>query len=180
VTKKYVALARVSSREPAARRVFPRHPRGCLAALRRAYGRNHRQAVQDCGDCHQARRAAGLQGVAGLRQEARGRIDRLCCSTRWTAPPATSVDYVELERLESEHDLAFISVSQPTENTPAGRMQRRMLASMASFYTETTVMRLFEKALGASRRKGWYVGHAPWMAIRNVRIDGRALWRLIR
>ena len=45
-------------------------------------------------------------------------------------------DYVELERLESECGVQFISVSQPTENTPAGRMQRRMLASMASFYTE--------------------------------------------
>jgi DNA invertase Pin-like site-specific DNA recombinase len=45
-------------------------------------------------------------------------------------------DYVELERLESECGIRFISVSQPTENTPAGRMRRRMLASMASFYTE--------------------------------------------
>jgi len=44
-------------------------------------------------------------------------------------------DYVELERLKSECGLQFISVSQPTENTPAGRLQRRMLASMASFYT---------------------------------------------
>src|SRR6266568_4166509 len=40
-------------------------------------------------------------------------------------------DYVELERLESEQGIPFISVSQPTEHTPAGRMQRRMLASMA-------------------------------------------------
>ena len=45
-------------------------------------------------------------------------------------------DYVDLERLESDYGVPFISVSQPTENTPAGRMQRRMLASMASFYTE--------------------------------------------
>ena len=30
-------------------------------------------------------------------------------------------DYVELERLESEYELPFISVSQPTESTPAGR-----------------------------------------------------------
>jgi site-specific DNA recombinase len=45
-------------------------------------------------------------------------------------------DYVELERLESEYDLPFISVSQPTESTPAGRMMRRTLANMASFYTE--------------------------------------------
>ena len=44
-------------------------------------------------------------------------------------------DYVELERLESEYGLPFISVSQQTDNNPAGRMMRRSLANMASFYT---------------------------------------------
>ena len=29
-------------------------------------------------------------------------------------------DYVELERLESEYDVPFISVSQPTDSNPAG------------------------------------------------------------
>lgn len=70
-------------------------------------------------------------------------------------------DYVELERLESEYDLQFISVSQPTENTPAGRMQRRMLASMASFYTEQQSLDVKD---GLSRRvqNGLFVGKAPF------------------
>ena len=34
-------------------------------------------------------------------------------------------DYVELERLESEYQVPFISVSQPTDSNPAGRMMRR-------------------------------------------------------
>src|SRR4030067_2275505 len=34
-------------------------------------------------------------------------------------------DYVELERLETDHGIAVIYVAQPTENSPAGRMQRR-------------------------------------------------------
>jgi DNA invertase Pin-like site-specific DNA recombinase len=37
------------------------------------------------------------------------------------------VDYVELERLESEYNVPFISASQPTESSPAGRMMRRIL-----------------------------------------------------
>src|SRR5207247_515026 len=45
-------------------------------------------------------------------------------------------DYVELERLESEYDVPFISISQQTDNNPAGRMMRRTLANMASFFTE--------------------------------------------
>ncbi|MEP0843487.1 MAG: recombinase family protein [Phycisphaerae bacterium] len=82
-------------------------------------------------------------------------------------------DYVELERLESEYDLPFISVSQPTENTPAGRMMRRTLANMASFYTEQQSVDVRE---GLSRRvqEGWFVGLAPY-GYRNVRKDGRGI-----
>lgn len=43
---------------------------------------------------------------------------------------------VELERLEVEHGLKVVYVTQPTENTPADRMMRRTLANRASFYTE--------------------------------------------
>jgi site-specific DNA recombinase len=83
------------------------------------------------------------------------------------------IDYVELERLESECDLRFISVSQPTENTPAGRMQRRVLASMASFYTEQQSLDVRE---GLARRvqNGLFVSRPPF-GYRNVRIDGRSI-----
>jgi site-specific DNA recombinase len=82
-------------------------------------------------------------------------------------------DYVELERLESEYNLPFISVSQPTENTPAGRMMRRTLANMASFYTEQQSVDVRE---GLSRRvkEGWFIGLAPY-GYRNVRKDGRGI-----
>ncbi|GIK15218.1 MAG: serine recombinase [Planctomycetota bacterium] len=82
-------------------------------------------------------------------------------------------DYVELERLESEYGLAFVSVSQPTENNPAGRMMRRTLANMASFYTEQQSVDVRE---GLARRvqEGWFVGKAPY-GYRNVRKDGRCV-----
>ena len=82
-------------------------------------------------------------------------------------------DYVELERLESECGVEFISVSQPTENTPAGRMQRRMLASMASFYTEQQSIDVKE---GIARRVacGLFPGRPPYGYV-NVRIDGRSI-----
>ncbi|WP_254512479.1 recombinase family protein [Anatilimnocola floriformis] len=82
-------------------------------------------------------------------------------------------DYVELERLESEYDLPFISVSQPTECTPAGRMMRRTLANMASFFTEQQSVDVRE---GLARRvqEGWFVGKAPY-GYRNLRKDGRGI-----
>lgn len=82
-------------------------------------------------------------------------------------------DYVELERLESEYNLPFISISQPTENTPAGRMMRRTLANMASFYTEQQSVDVRE---GLARRvqEGWFVSRGPY-GYRNIRKDGRGM-----
>lgn len=82
-------------------------------------------------------------------------------------------DYVELERLESEYALPFISVSQPTENTPAGRMMRRTLANMASFYTEQQSVDVRE-GLARRVREGWFIGLAPY-GYRNIRKDGRGI-----
>ena len=85
-------------------------------------------------------------------------------------------DYVELERLESKYNIPFISVSQPTDQTPAGRMQRRVLASMASFYTEQQSIDVQE---GLARRvqAGYFVGMAPY-GFKNVRKDGRSVVEL--
>jgi DNA invertase Pin-like site-specific DNA recombinase len=82
-------------------------------------------------------------------------------------------DYVELERLASEYNLSFISVSQPTENTSAGRMMRRTLANMASFYTEQQSVDVRE-GLTRRVREGWFIGLAPY-GYQNIRKDGRGL-----
>ena len=82
-------------------------------------------------------------------------------------------DYVELERLEVEHGVEVVYVTQPTENTPAGRMMRRTLANMASFYTEQQSLDVKD---GLFRRvqAGLFVGKAPY-GYKNVRRDGRSL-----
>ncbi len=82
-------------------------------------------------------------------------------------------DYVELERLEVDHGLKVVYITQPTENTPAGRMMRRTLANMASFYTEQQSLDVRD---GLFRRvqSGLFVGKAPY-GYRNVRWDGRSL-----
>ena len=82
-------------------------------------------------------------------------------------------DYVELERLELERGLRVIYVAQPTENSPAGRMQRRILSNMASFYTEQQSLDVKE---GMARRvkSGLFIGLAPY-GYRNIRVEGRSL-----
>lgn len=82
-------------------------------------------------------------------------------------------DYVELERLEEEHGVPVFYVSQPTENSPAGRLQRRILANMASFYTEQQSLDVRE---GIERRvDNGLPPSKPSFGYRNVRIDGRGL-----
>lgn len=83
------------------------------------------------------------------------------------------VDYVELERLESDYGVPFISVSQQTESSPAGRMMRRTLANMASFFTEQMSVDIKQ---GLSRRvqEGWFHGPPPF-GYKTDRIDGRSI-----
>ena len=83
------------------------------------------------------------------------------------------LDLADLERLEADYGVPFIAVTQPTENTPAGRFQRRMLATMATFQTEQQSVDVRE---GHARRvqMGFFVAKCPY-GYRNVRIDGRAL-----
>ncbi|WP_146415429.1 recombinase family protein [Crateriforma conspicua] len=87
-------------------------------------------------------------------------------------------DYVELERLESEYNVPFISVAQPTDSNPAGRMMRRTLANMASFYTEQQSVDVRE---GLARRvqEGWFIGLAPY-GYKNVRKNGRGIVEIHR
>lgn len=82
-------------------------------------------------------------------------------------------DYVELERLETDYGVPVIYITQPTENTPAGRMMRRTLANMASFYTEQQSLDVKD---GLVRRihEGLFVGKSPY-GYQNVRHEGRSL-----
>ena len=82
-------------------------------------------------------------------------------------------DYVELERLEGDYDLPFISVSEPTENTAAGRLGRRMLATMASFYTERQSDDV-KDGLAKRAQAGLFVGLTPY-GYNNQRVNGRSL-----
>jgi site-specific DNA recombinase len=81
-------------------------------------------------------------------------------------------DYVELERLEKSYGIPFISVSQPTEDSPAGRLNRRVLASMASFYTEQQSKDVRE-GLAKRVESGLFVGLTPY-GYKNLRVDGRS------
>ncbi len=170
--KRYVALARVSSREQEregfslevqeeALRSFAKREGGEIVKLFRiaetASKTDERKTFRELVR-YAKKNAATLDALLFYK------VDRAARNL---------FDYVELERLESEYGVPFVSVSQPTENSPAGRMMRRTLANMASFYTEQQSLDVRE---GLARRvqEGLFPGKAPY-GYRNVRIDGRSL-----
>ncbi len=170
--KKYVALARVSSREQeregfsldvqedALRAYAGRHD-GVIVKLWRiaetASKEDERTTFKELVR-YVKTHAADLDGILFYK------IDRAARHLP---------DYVKLEELESEYGVPFISISQPTENTPAGRMMRRTMANMAAFFTEQQSLDVKD---GLARRvqSGLFPGKAPF-GYRNIRVEKRGL-----
>ena len=168
--KQFVALARVSSREQeregfslevqeeALKRYAESH-KGTIVKLFRiaetASKRDERKTFKEM-IAYAKRHSVELDGLLFYK------VDRAARNL---------FDYVELERLESEYGVPFISVSQQTDDNPAGRMMRRTLANMASFFTEQMAVDISQ---GINRRvqSGLFPGKAPY-GYRNVRANGR-------
>ena len=171
-TKRFVALARVSSREQE-REGFSLDVQE--ESLQQYADRHNGQIIKMYRIAETASKQDERQTFKALLEFAKkhaGTLDGLLFY-KVDRAARNLFDYVELERLESEYDLQFISVSQPTENTPAGRMQRRVLASMASFYTEQQSIDV-KGGLAKRVQNGLFVSKAPY-GYRNIRIDGRGL-----
>ncbi|GIW76755.1 MAG: recombinase [Phycisphaerae bacterium] len=174
-TKRYVAFARVSSREQEregfslevqreALQKYAEKTGGTIVKMFRvaetASKRTERTTFKEML-AYVKQNAARLDGVLFYK------IDRAARNL---------FDYVELERLESDFGVPFVSVSQPMDSNPAGRMMRRTLASMAAFYTDQQSIDVRE---GHERRvrDGWFVSKGPY-GYRNERVNGRSLVRI--
>jgi site-specific DNA recombinase len=174
--KRYVALARVSSREQEregfsldvqvdALNRYATNQGGTIVKLYRiaetASKRDERKTFKEM-IAYAKKHAIELDGLLFYK------VDRAARNL---------FDYVELERLESEYNVPFFSTSQPTENTPAGRMMRRTLANMASFFTEQMAVDISH---GINRRvqEGLFPSKAPY-GFRNTRSNGRRIVELV-
>ncbi len=71
------------------------------------------------------------------------------------------------------YNVPLYFVTQPTENTPAGRMMRRTLATMAAFTTEQQSLDVRD-GLAKRVEEGWPTGLAP-DGYKNIRIDKRGI-----
>ncbi len=169
---KYLALARVSSREQEREGFSLDVQEG---ALKRYAQQHDGEIVKLFRIAETATRSQERKVFKEMLAYARNHADELNGLLVYKIDRASRnlFDYVELERLEVEHGLELISVSQPTENTPSGRMMRRTLANMAAFYTEQQSLDVKE-GLAKRVENGLFVGLAPY-GYRNIRRDGRGL-----
>jgi DNA invertase Pin-like site-specific DNA recombinase len=170
--KQFVALARVSSREQEREGFSLEVQEDALKRYAEAHGGKIIKLFKIAETASKAEeRRAFRELIAFAKKNAPGLDGLLFYKVDRAA--RNLFDYVELERLESEYGVPFISVSQPTDSNPAGRMMRRTLANMASFYTEQQSLDVRE---GLERRikEGWFVGKAPY-GYRNVRKNGRGI-----
>ena len=170
--KRYVAWARVSSREQE-REGFSLDVQE--EALQRYAERQQGQIVQFYRVAETASKReqrASFKSLLAYAVEHAAEIDGVLFY-KVDRAARNIFDYVELERLEFDRGVPVIYVAQPTENTPAGRMQRRILSNMASFYTEQQSVDVRE---GMARRaqSGLFVCKAPY-GYRNIRLEGRGL-----
>lgn len=174
-SKRYVALARVSSREQE-REGFSLDVQ--VDALTRYAERQLGSIVKLFRVAETASKSSERTVFKEMLAYAKTNADKIDGLLVYKIDRAARnlFDYVDLERLKSINGVPLIAVSQPTESTPAGRMQRRVLASMASFYTEQQSLDVRE---GIARRaqSGLFVGMTPY-GYDNVRIEGRSIVRV--
>lgn len=172
MAKQYVALARVSSREQEREGFSLDVQEDALTRYAERQGGSIVQLYRIAETASKQDERRTFKTLLGYVKEHAGQLDGVLFY-KVDRAARNLFDYVELERLEADHGIAVHYVTQPTENTPAGRMQRRILANMAAFYTEQQSLDVQE---GMARRvkSGLFPGHARY-GYRNVRVDGRSL-----
>jgi len=171
MTKRYIGFARVSSREQEregfsldvqeeAFEFYAKREKGVVDKVFRiaetATKTEQRKIFREAIDFAK-RNAADYDGMLFYK------IDRAARNIK---------DLILLEEIEEKYGLPFISVTQPVENTPTGRMIRRTLATMGAFQTEQQSLDIRS---GIAKRVaiGWFPSRCPY-GYRNVRKNGRA------
>lgn len=82
-------------------------------------------------------------------------------------------DFMLLEEIEAQYGLPFIAITQPVQNTPTGRMVRRTLATVAAFQTEQQSLDVRD-GIGRRVAEGWFPSNPPF-GYRTRRIHKRSI-----
>ena len=171
--KRFLALARVSSREQEREGFSLDVQVDALNAYAQRVGGEilHLYRVAETASKYQMR-TTFHQMLADARKRA-DEIDALLFY-KFDRAARNLFDFVELERLERDYGIRFLSVCEPVENTAAGKMHRRMLADIATYYTDRLADDVRD---GLARRvqSGLIACKAPYGYVNVRRQDGRSV-----
>jgi site-specific DNA recombinase len=169
---RFVAMARVSSREQEKEGWSLDHQE---EELRRYADKHDGEIIQlykvtETASKHEERKT--FRAMIEFVEKHRGEVNAILVY-KFDRAARNIFDYTEFERLEKEYGIPLVSITQKVENTPTGRMHRRMLANMAAFYAEQLgedISHGMERRVSA----GLFPYQAPY-GYRNVRKDGRSI-----
>jgi site-specific DNA recombinase len=169
--KNYVALARVSSREQEREGFSLQVQKDALEKYAANTGRQIKRMVCLAETASKTEERTAFKDLIAYTKKHAAELDGFLVY-KLDRAARNLFDFVELERLESDYGVPFIAIFQPTDANPAGRMMRRTLANIASFYTEQMSVDIRE---GHARRvkEGWFVNRPPY-GYRAVRHNGRS------
>ena len=82
-------------------------------------------------------------------------------------------DWIDLVDLRDKHGIEIVCITEPFDQTPAGKLNSNMLAAISQFYSDQLSIRTAE---GVERRvkTGLFSGRAPY-GYKNYRENGRGL-----
>jgi DNA invertase Pin-like site-specific DNA recombinase len=82
-------------------------------------------------------------------------------------------DWIDLVDLRDKHGIEIVCITEPFDETPAGKLNSNMLAAISQFYSDQLSQRT---QAGVERRvqTGLFPGHAPY-GYQNFREGGRGL-----
>ena len=85
-------------------------------------------------------------------------------------------DWIDLVDLRDKHGIEIVCITEPFDQTPAGKLNSNMLAAISQFYSDQLSIRTAE---GVERRvrTGLFSGRAPY-GYKNYRENGRGLIRI--
>lgn len=85
-------------------------------------------------------------------------------------------DWIDLVELRDKYGIEIVCITEPFDETPAGKLNSNMLAAISQFYSDQLSIRTAE---GVERRvrTGLFSGRAPY-GYKNYRENGRGLIRI--
>ncbi len=170
--KRFIAFARVSSRAQENEGTSLEVQEAALRGYAEQQGGEVVRLWRIAETASKAERRASFKELLAYARANAQKIDGLL-AYKVDRAARNMADYGRLLELEVRHGVPLIAISQPTQDTPAGRMARNMMAAMGTFFAEQLSVDVKE-GLAQRVRDGWFPTVAPYGYV-SERIDGRSV-----